>query len=210
MAADKTNYDIHDTVSLYNEHRRHVDRLEKVFQQMIGIRTLRLIRQIGIAETKTIRSDKRLTVSDGLQFQLPNYDNAHTLSFAIEQQGLLSSVGIGRVISASARLRTEGRMITKYHVGRWMFTHRTAIAGNDTFPGRTGTFDREVDAYMNLVRVGESLRAGSSIESFMDYIPAGLPNIDSFASGLSPDSQGQWSILQLPLGSRVDDTDDEA
>ncbi len=211
MAAKKANHDRYDLARRYMiEQRQQVNRLEKVFQQTLGKRTLRLIQQIGITEIAIVSSNRKDTFSNNLEFQLPNYDTAHMLSFAVAKESLVPALGRGRVLSLGARLHTKGMMI-KHDVSRRMFTHGTSVAANDKWSGRKGVmeYEGEIKEYMNLLSLGEGLVAGRSIESLVDYLPAMLSDVDKSTASPSGEDQVQWPTLQLPSGSRMSDPDDE-
>lgn len=168
--------DFYDAVrDSINERERNRNRLGRSFQHVLGKRTLNLIRQIGIAEINTSRSVRTITSRD-LTFQLPNYDEAHSLFFTVKKAYSMP-FGWGRIMNVSACLDAKDSnspvALAGYGVDPETYINGMTVTANAKWLGMTAVpkYEERVLGFTNLLEIGEALQAGQSVETLLDKLP---------------------------------------
>lgn len=194
--------DLHETVrQALNEHNKNSARATRMFRSL-GQRTFRLIRQIGMAEIETSHSMKRFT-SEPLNFQLPNYDEEHSLTFSVEK-GYDIPFTWGRIIGATACLDTKGGTspvaIAYYGIDSETYINGISMPANARWLGTHAVqkYEDKVIGFTNLLEVGEALQAGQPVDALLDRLPFFTVDAENTVPVL-PSVEGQtWPMLQTP------------
>ena len=159
-----------------SENSRQERILKGVYRRTLGRRTFALISSIGVKEVE-VDDSSVTTYAQGLDFQLPDQDVAHTLLFSASKGRLLTSDS-RRILNVSAVLRVKGDedslvAIDVRDVNPDVFVQGTSVPGNSRWLGREAVpkYKASVDGFKNLLEVGEGLVGGKSAESMLDRLP---------------------------------------
>lgn len=203
--------DFNDTVrDFINERERNRSHLDRSFQRMLGKRTLNLIRQIGIAEINSSRSVRTITSRD-LTFQLPNYDEARSLFFAVKKDYSMP-FGWGRFMNVCACLDTKDSdspvALASYSVDPQTYINGVTVAANTKWLGMNAVpkYEERVLGFINLLEVGEALQSGQSVEILLDKLPF-LASDGETTVPVLPASGGNepiWPTLHIPNAEDVE------
>lgn len=200
--------DIHEVVRQHlMERERNRNHATRMFRSL-GKRTLHLIRQVGIAQIETSRSMRRFT-SKNVGFQLPNYDEEHTLSFSVEKDRNIPFVW-EEIIGITACLDIKGNTspvaLACYGVDTETYINGISMPADAKWLGISAVpkYEERVAGFINLLEVGEALSTGQPVDALLDRLPFFTSDGENTVPVLSAGEGFNWPMLHAQNSSTAE------